>query len=208
MMAAGGVHRSGGTSTRHPRRFACSLVKIATVGVCVAAAAGLPGCGSRTAAVAKGTRAADAPILVPWHRIGDIALGESRSRVESEYGVLPATGYYRLHGTRVRVLFDSGHVSEISFSTPYYRTKQGFGVGSRIPLGPCHKTAHDPCEHLWNGFIYNGWSKGAPCHCWVKVGTGPRSLEPSTANFMKPWFFINTRDGRVSSFYFALKFVD
>jgi hypothetical protein len=27
-------------------------------------------------------------------------------------------------------------------------------------------------------------------------------------NFLKPWFFIDVRRGRVSSFYFASRFVD
>jgi hypothetical protein len=33
------------------------------------------------------------------------------------------------------VTFDAGRVSAVSFDTPYYRTKSGFGVGSGIPLG-------------------------------------------------------------------------
>jgi hypothetical protein len=36
----------------------------------------------------------------------------------------------------------------------------------------------------------------------------PHSLPATTGNFLKPWFFIDVQRGRVSSFYFALKFVD
>ena len=117
-------------------------------------------------------------------------------------------GYYRLHGTKVLVTFYGQRVGELGFETPYYRTKGGFGVGSKIPLGPCHRAATARCEHRWHGFVYNAWSKGSPCHCWVKVGVGARSLRATAANFEKPWFFINTRRGVVTRFYFALKFVD
>jgi hypothetical protein len=30
----------------------------------------------------------------------------------------------------------------------------------------------------------------------------------SFKNFLEPWFFIDVRQGRVSSFYFASKFID
>jgi hypothetical protein len=40
------------------------------------------------------------------------------------------------------------------------------------------------------------------------VGRGARSLPATGDNFLKPWFFIDVRRGRVSGFYFALKFVD
>jgi hypothetical protein len=45
------------------------------------------------------------------------------------------------------------------------------------------------------------------CNCW-KVGLGAQSLPVSFKNFLKPWFFIDVRQGRVSSFYFASKFID
>jgi hypothetical protein len=171
-------------------------------------------------AVAKASSAGDPPLLVPWSRVGDIALGEPRARVEQEYGsaghgyhVLVRNrdhvqGYYLLHGTKVGVTFDRGRVEEISFSTPYYRTKNGFGVGSTIPLGPCHTTARYRCEHRWHGFVWNEWNRDKPCGCWTKAGLNAQSLPLTTANFLKPWFFINMRHGRVDGFYFALKFVD
>lgn len=142
------------------------------------------------------TQESDPPVLVPWNRIGDISFGGFKEEVEAEYGLQPRSGY-RLHGGRVAVDYDHGRVSAIRFSTPYYRTRSGFGVGSRIPPG----------RH-WHGFVWNARVREKPCSCWVKVGRGPRSLPATTRNFLKPWFFIDVRHGRVSGFYFALKFVD
>src|SRR5438046_1912037 len=155
------------------------------------------------AACSSGSRRADPPVLVPWHKIGDIGLGNPQKRVVREYGKEPEFGYRR-HGSRVYVEFAEGRVSAIRFSTPYYRTKSGFGVGSRIPLGPCHRTMSYPCLHLWNGFMWNLTLREKPCSCWVKVGRGPRSLPATGRNFLKPWFFIDVHRGRVSGFYVAL----
>jgi hypothetical protein len=142
------------------------------------------------------TQGSDPPVFAPWSRIGDISLDEPRIEVEAEYGSEPRNGY-RLHGSRVVVGYDRARVTEIRFSTPYYRTRSGFGVGSRIPPG-----------RYWHGFVWNAWVREKPCSCWVKVGRGPRSLPATTRNFLKPWFFIDVRQGRVSGFYFALRFVD
>jgi hypothetical protein len=159
--------------------------------------------------LAGAVRAGDPPVLVPWRRIGDIALGESRTRVEREYGSghgfqVPDQG----HGSRVFVTFEDSRVNELDFTTRYYWTKSGFGVGSAIPLGPCHRTATNACEHRWHGFVWNAWVKANPCHCWIKVDLGAQSRPATAANFLKPWFFIYTRRGRVARFHFALKFVD
>lgn len=135
-------------------------------------------------------RAVDPPFLVPWRKIGHISLGERLSAVEGHYGfpgdeyhVLSRSngilrGYYRLYGTRVYVTFEDGLVNAIAFSTPYYRTRSGFGVGSKMPSG-----------QTWHGFVYR-----LPCTCWVKTGDGAR--------------VIYTKHGRVTSFSFVLKFVD
>jgi hypothetical protein len=149
----------------------------------------------------------DPPVFVPWSRIGDISLGGFMEEVEAEYGAEPTYGY-RLHGGRVFVAYDHGRVSELRFSTPYYRTKRGFGVGSRIPLGPCHSMMGYKCLHLWHGFMWNLTLREKPCRCWVKVGRGRRSLPATGRNFLKPWFFIDVGRGRISAFYFALRFVD
>jgi hypothetical protein len=166
-------------------------------------------------ATSSGTpRASDPPVLVPWTRVADIRLGESAKRVESEYGKEGSRGFYRLHGSRIYVDFENGRVKAVDFSTPYYRTRSGFGVGSRIPYGPCVKTPEpvgaNPCGHRWHGFLRNEFSKEKVCGCWVKVGFGKRSLRPSPAKYygVKPWFFIYIRRGRVASFSFTLHFVD
>ena len=150
----------------------------------------------------------DPPLLVPWNRVGDLRLGEPRAQVEREFGRTGTYGSYRLHGSRVDVEFRNGRLDAVGFSTPYYRTRSGLGVGSRIPLGPCHRTATARCEHRWRGFVWNSWVKEKPCECWTKVGLGRRSLPATGSNFLKPWFFIDVRHGRVARFYFALHFVD
>jgi hypothetical protein len=160
----------------------------------------------------------DPPIMVPWSKVGSISLGEPRAAVYRAYGagnfhVLQrwghnTQGYFRLHSSRLVVTFYGRRVGEIGFTTTYYRTTAGFGVGSTIPLGPCHHTPKTNCERRWHGFVYNEWNKGRPCQCWVKVGTRPMTREVSARNFNKPWYFIYTTRGRVSYFYFAAKFVD
>ena len=159
------------------------------------------------ASCSSGSRRADPPVLVPWHKIGGIGLGDPKERVLREYGGEPELGY-RLHGGTVQVAFDGGRVTSIWFSTGYYRTKTGFGVGSRIPLGPCHRTKASRCERRGHGFVWNEWVREKPCNCWTKVGPGAQSLPVNFKNFLKPWFFIDVRRGRVSGFYFASKFVD
>jgi hypothetical protein len=175
------------------------------------------GCGSTSAGRSASS---DPPRLVPWSKIGDIALGASKAGVQREYGAVghgyhviqrygdTVQGYYRLHGSRVIVTFYGDRVGELDFTTPYYRTTRGFGVGSKIPLGSCHKTSTNPCEHHWNGFIFGPRLREQPCSCWVKVGRGAQSLPVTGKNFGKPWFFIYTHGGRVTRFYFALRYID
>jgi hypothetical protein len=162
--------------------------------------------------------ASDPPLLVPWRRTGDIWLGESKARVEAEYGRVhhDAVGnlFYRLHGSKVLITYgdrfygDAGRIRSIDLMTPYYRTRTGFGVGSKIPLGACHRTATNPCEHRWRGFVYSPYLRESRCRCWVKVGVGPRSLPVTGRNFTKPWFFIYVNHGRVSEFYFSAHYID
>ena len=162
---------------------------------------------------------ADPPLFVRWNRIGDIALGESKMRVEAEYGSVghgfhviqrygnSVQGQYRLHGSDVMVTFQGDLVNDIDFVTRYYRTPTGFGIGSTIPLGPCHNTGGG-CEHRWHGFVYYPKWNDSPCHCWVKVGTGARSAIASTRSFLKPWFFIFTHHGRADEFFFSRRYSD
>jgi hypothetical protein len=184
----------------------------------------LAGCGTSSTSPSvrhlKTAAQGDPPVLVPWSRIGNIALGEPKAQVEREYGSVgrgfhvvqrygkDVEGYYSLHGSRVVVNFYGDRVGELTFSTPYYRTRGGFGVGSKIPLGPCHKMSAWKCEHRWHGFVWNEWIREKPCNCWTKVGLGRQTVPLLPAKFNRPWFFIYVRRGRVDSFYFALKFVD
>jgi hypothetical protein len=154
--------------------------------------------------------------LVPWQRVGDISLGEPRSQVVAEYGHRRGyyghkpgvEGYYRLHGSKVEVDFSNGRVDNILFATPYYRTKSGFGVGSKIPFGSCVKTWTHRCGHRWHGFVWNEVYKEQVCGCWTKVGTGKQSLRPSVATYGRRWVLIYVRHGRVTGFYLARHFVD
>ena len=171
-----------------------------------------------------GRKAVKPPLLVPWHQIGDISLGEPRLRVEQEYGSAghgfhvvqrysgAVQGWYRGgQRSRVYVTFYGRRVGTLGVDSPYYRTTSGFGVGSKIPLGPCHKPRIVPagrCEYRWHGFVYNAWSHDTPCNCWTKVGLARESLPATVENFEKPWFIIYVRHGRVTSFYFDLKYVD
>ena len=160
----------------------------------------------------------DPSLLVPWNRVGDIALGAAKVRIEGEYGRAQHDGlgnlFYRLHGNKIFITYgdrfygDAGRIRSIDFTTPYYRTTTGFGVGSRIPLGPCHRTRADPCEHRWHGFIYGPYLKENRCSCWVKVGRGARSLPVTGLNFGKPWSFIYVKHGRVTGFYFSAHYID
>lgn len=149
---------------------------------------------------------ADSPLLWEWRGIGSIFLGEPRAGVLQAYGRQPADGY-RLHGGRVQVTFFDGRVDSIWLSTPYYRAGP-VGVGNRIPLGPCYRTPTNRCEHRWHGFVWNSWNHDQPCNCWTKVGLGRESLPATGENFLKPWFLIYVRRGRVSYFDFSSRFID
>jgi hypothetical protein len=137
-------------------------------------------------------------LLVAWKRIGDIALGETLKQVHSEYGAEGGYGY-RLHGGTVDVEANQPPITRVNwiyFTTPYYKTRSGFGVGSSFP-------------RRWRAsFIWNGIVKDKPCNCWVKVGTGRRSLQPTFANFLKPWVVVDVKHGRVTSILLSSKYVD
>jgi hypothetical protein len=165
-------------------------------------------------------RAIDFPDLVPWTGVGAIYLGEGRAQVAHDYDAVGhryrvqvrdngiVQGYYALHRSRLFVTFRDGRVNDLEFTTRFYRTWEGFGVGSKIPLGRCHRTARTSCEHHWHGFVWNAWSRDRPCGCWVKVGNGKRSLPATPANFLKPWALIYMRDGHVARIHLSWKFVD
>jgi len=101
--------------------------------------------------------ASDPPRIVPWTSIGGIWLGQSRIRVEYVYGSLRSAmspgGYaeYRLHGGRLFITYLRDRVAGITTTSRYYRTSEGLGVGTRIPLGRCHRVS-GRCEYRWRGF--------------------------------------------------------
>ena len=123
--------------------------------------------------------------------------------MEHEYGT-----HRRYYGHRLELHGRDGRVNDIGFSSPYYRTKTGFGVGSEIPFGPCVKTWTHRCGHRWHGFVWNEDYKERVCGCWAKVGSGRRSLRPTGANFLRRWILVYVRHGRVTSVYLSLHFVD
>lgn len=100
----------GGRSTR------IGMATAGTAVVALVAAVAVGGCGSRSIHDGAAIQS-DPPLLVPWNRVGNIALGGPRTRVEREYGsaghgyhVLQphgdtVQGYYRLHRSQVIVTF-------------------------------------------------------------------------------------------------------
>src|SRR6266571_1426677 len=78
------------------------------------------GCGA-DAASTKMTARLDHPVLVPWHRIGNISLSEPRESVAraypsarfhvlQRYAVRRTEGYFVLHGSHVVITYYSDHV--------------------------------------------------------------------------------------------------
>jgi hypothetical protein len=158
---------------------------------CVAA---IIAAGMLTAACGATAKRSDPPLLVPWTRVGNIRLGEPFKQVAAEYG--RQARRYRLHGGTVSLWGAQGRVNFIDLTTRYYRTKGGFGVGSRFP------------QRWRRDFIWNGIVKLKPCGCWVKVGTGKRSLPPTGANFGKPWVIVYVSGGRVREIFLSQKYLD
>jgi hypothetical protein len=140
---------------------------------------------SSTRTAASGAAAVnDPPKILLWHQVGDVGIGMTRARVEYTYGRPPGNSplgpTYNLHGGHIVVGYSrSGNVDQIRVDTPYYRAAGGFGVGYRIPLGPCHRTGNS-CHYTWQGFAYDGvqtwfrslvWS-GAQMQVIVSVDRG------------------------------------
>lgn len=130
---------------------------------------------------------ADPARIVPWHMIGNIGIGMSQTRVEYGYGQgtishiggLPYETW-AVAGGRLQAGFQNGHVWYVETTSRRYSTTSGLGVGSRIPLGPCHRTARG-CEYRWNGFTYEPqdrrWVRlarhdGRLVEAWLEIGRG------------------------------------
>jgi len=109
-----------------------------------------------------------APTLTPWHAIGGVNLGILRSAVEYRHGRGRAyaadliTYVYRVSSGTLSVAYSKDHVEALLTDSPYFRGPDGFGVGSRIPLGECHHIAGG-CIYTWRGFRYQNLA-----HRWVR----------------------------------------
>jgi hypothetical protein len=124
-------------------------------------------------AEARVSGGADPPRLVLWHMVGNAGLGMTETRIKYSYDQ-PTHAYtdngfdYRIYQGRgeIGVAYDrSGHLVWVDTSSPAYRTPDDFGVGSRIPLGPCHKVK-GKCEYRWR-FLTLGYGEGG-----INVWTG------------------------------------
>jgi hypothetical protein len=106
--------------------------------VVLAAVAGLAG----VATVASGfsaQRVSDPPLIVPWHQIGSVGIGESRTRVTYDYGRPQVADFYLLHGGRLEVAYANDRVTWLYLErTRFHETPKGVGIGFRVPLGACH----------------------------------------------------------------------
>lgn len=94
------------------------------------------------------------PRISPWHAIGGIGIGMIRSAVEYRYGTAPSEGTVLVYKVPKGVLYVQYHhsrVTDLETNSPYFRTSDGLGVGSTIPLGPCHRVGNG-CRYLWSGF--------------------------------------------------------
>jgi hypothetical protein len=92
----------------------------------------------------------DPPRIAEWDQVGDIALGMPRAQVEAEYGRKPAhlvLVTYRLQNGSIDVAYDAGHVEMITLSeSHYYRARDGFRIGYRIPVGLFRRGAGAVCQ--------------------------------------------------------------
>lgn len=103
---------------------------------------------------ATATPALDPPRIVRWHVIGNVFLGSDATRVEYTYGegknplASDYTTLYRVPGDKLQVIFRRRHVVGVGTTSKRYRTSDGFGVGSFIPL----KRGLHESSYCWEGF--------------------------------------------------------
>lgn len=89
-----------------------------------------------------------------WRKLGDIYLGMPRSAVQYKYGPYNERRSYRINGKSLTLAFEANRVYYIGTDSPAFKTPDGYGVGSYIPLGRCVKTKTNPCAHKWRGLTY------------------------------------------------------
>jgi hypothetical protein len=117
------------------------------------------------------SRAGVPATVVAWSKIGGVGLGTLRYAVEYRYGGGSGSyEEYRVPGGTLDVGFDTDRVSSVMTESAYFKTPDGIGVGSQIPLGRCVKTANGSCEHRWNGFTYQPPLSAYASGYWVKPG--------------------------------------
>lgn len=143
----------------HPARAtALRLVALATIATLLI----IGGADAGRAAAAAG----DPPKIVPWSKIGDVAVGMLRTRVVYEYGASrPGSGgvsfgYYGVPGGRLNVTFRNERVVDISTTSPRYVAPSGVHVGTKIPLGRLTDG-----HYRWQGFTYASQPGGG---VWVR----------------------------------------
>jgi len=81
----------------------------------------------------------------------------SRATLKRLFGYAPPAALtigYAIPGGTLTVDFDGNE--SVSFGTENVqdRTRDGIGVGERIPLGPCHRFGSTSCQHRWRSFAY------------------------------------------------------
>jgi len=173
-----------------------SVKAFGSLAVAALAALAFAGCGIGSSRHTNVSRSGP-PTLAPWTQVGDIRLGETFKHLHAEYGREGARGYRVQGGVVMAGSYVGGsRVTVIDVTSPYYRTPSGFGVGSAFPRRWRH------------AFIFNPTLKVSPCHCWVKIGTGARSLRPGAGTFLKPWVIVHISHGRVTDILMSSKYVD
>jgi hypothetical protein len=159
-------------------------VRAALIGLLLLGALAVPAAGS--------TRATDPPRIVPWHLIGNIGLGMSRSRVERLYGpgsvVLSPprdalVWRYRGRGA-IDVEYDlNNDVAAVETASPAYATRSGIRIGAHLPPKLCDFVDFT-CKHVWRGFSYESdyasWTRVSTLsryeRAYVEIELGARSV--------------------------------
>lgn len=79
----------------------------------------------------------DPPVIVPWTKVGDIAIGMTRTAVEYRYRPMALGVEKKFADGYVLITFNSAsnRVSYISLTTARYLTPDDIGVGTKIPFG-------------------------------------------------------------------------
>lgn len=97
------------------------------------------------------------PTITPWHAVGGIGIGMVRAAVEYRYGTAPGEGtvlVYTVPGGTLFVQYHHARVTDLETNSRFFRTEDGFGIGSTIPLGRCHRIA-GRCRYTWRSFTLN-----------------------------------------------------